>query len=161
MRANVDRVLGRALRGVAYHMVPDIDWNVSVPLHVVDYGVELDFEGEYVSFVWEDGSHQLLAINASLVGGYPSSERTSIVSGPWDDLIGRRLVSVQFGSGVSPCEPEHQWVAQLEFEPDARVWVAAASYFDGGNFVIPCSDEIVVAWSTQAAKSYGLLVAHN
>lgn len=149
MNAAVDNVLGRALTNVAYYMVPNVDWKVSVPLHIVDYGVELDFEGESVSFVWEDGSHRLLTINEPLEGRYPSSERSSIVSCPWDDVIGL------------PEQQEHQWVGQLEFEREARVWVAAASYFDGENFLIPCSDEIVVAWSTEVATSYGLLVLHN
>lgn len=161
MDTAIDGVLGRALKGVAHYMVPTVHWEVSVPLHIVDYGVELNFDGEYLSLVWEDGSHKLLVLGASLEGGYPSPERSSVVASPWDELIGRRLVSGRFGSGESPCGPEHHWVAQLEFERDASVWIAAASYFEGGNLLIPCSDEVVVAWSPDVAHTFGLVVRHN
>jgi hypothetical protein len=158
---SIDRVLGRALTGVGYYNVPTLGWEVAAPIHVVDYGVELDFDGSYVSLYWQDGTYELGAANSPLGGIFPSAERTEIASAPWDAITGTRLVSAQVGYGASPCEPGHRWVAQLAFDGDARIWIAAASYFEDGNMLIPCSDEIVIAWSGETARSYRLLVQQN
>lgn len=157
----IDRVLGRALTGVAYHNVPTVGYGVSPLLHVIDYGVELAFDGAHLSLLWRDGTYELGAVNMSLGDYFPSSERTDIASPPWDDLLGRRLVSARFGFGANPCERDEPWVVQLEFDPDAMIWIAAASYFEQGRMLVPCSSEIVVAWSPETARSFGLVVLQN
>lgn len=154
---DLQALLGQRLERVTYLNIPDHEWRRPVPIHVVDYGIEISLDRHVTRFDWDPDSYALRVATPSRSRGLPRSESTDVSQiKPWAALIGQRVEGVEFGVGAQPCAPPFAWVVRLTFEGPSSIWIAAATHVDGTMRVVPCSDEIVVAWSEPTAHALGL-----
>ena len=96
-----DVPLDRPLRGVRYYTLQNAAWDRHPGLHDLDFGFELDFEGEVCGFTWERGALTLRVSPGPLRDLLPyadSIDPSSIT--PWDELVGSPL---RAASTDGPC----------------------------------------------------------
>lgn len=58
--------LGRAVRAVAYYTLPNAAWDRRAGSHDVDYGLDLDLDGETYGMIWSLHTYTLEILPRSL-----------------------------------------------------------------------------------------------
>jgi hypothetical protein len=110
-----DIPLHRRLRGVRYYTLPDAAWDRHPGLHDLDFGFELDFDGEVRGFTWAQGDSTLRVSPGSMRDLLPFADSIDASSiAPWAALIGSPLRAAM---SDGPCR------LRLLLETGDPIWV--------------------------------------
>ena len=159
--------VGRQLTRAAYISLPDTWFDRVDGVHVVDYGLELEFGDRTLRVdAWLVGRYELVLERDPEIELASNGEVTDVSSmEPWRRVIGSRLHDARLGVGAFPCENDQPWVLTLHLAGEATVWIASASFIPEAAIgrrnlrrsLLPCSDEMVIAWDRSVALELGML----
>jgi hypothetical protein len=157
--------VGRELTRAAYISLPDTWFDLLGDLHIVDYGLELEFGDRMLRVdAWLVGRYELVLERDPEIELVSNGEVTDVSTmEPWRRLIGSRLQDASFGAGAFPCEQDRPWLLTLHLG-EAMVWIASATIIPEtvtgrgtlGRLLLPCSDEMVIAWEQSVALELGM-----
>lgn len=140
--------LDRPLRGVRYYTLQDAAWDRHPGLHDLDFGLELDFEGEVCGFTWAQGDLTLRVSPGSMRDLLPFADSidASLIA-PWAALIGSQLrAAVRDG----PCR------LRLLPETGGPISVVTGNHLDELAELLVCGDSLLVVFDAELARAFGL-----
>ena len=139
---------GRGIRSVTYFTLPDAAWNRRPGLHDLDYGLDLDLDGEVRGVIWGQRDGTLDIVDGSLREQVPLADYFDVSSiTPWDHVVGSPLVEVR-ALGLS--------VLRLTAKGGQRIWMVAGNYVDDSDEVRVCGDSVLIVHDINAARLFGL-----
>jgi len=132
-----DLPLGRPLRRVTYHNLPNMWWARVPGLHVIDYGLDLDLDGETWGIDWLEPQGALHVARHSVLdhlrSGLESVDVTSVH--PWSDAAGDVITAVDT-SGPS--------LIRVSWQRAAPIVLVAGNYIDPIEQILVNGDSLIV-----------------
>jgi hypothetical protein len=139
---------GRPLRAVTYYNLPNTNWQLRPGLHVVDFGLDLELDGEVWMVTWAGvGRGREWALNdergtmAARLGPETETEDASTIA-PWVGVLGKPVEVVE---RLNSC------VIRLGFGAAGRVLLASGWHeaeadvtgIFGPNVLVPSDERLV------------------
>jgi hypothetical protein len=132
---------GRSIRGVTYFNLPNAAWDRRQGLHSLDFGMDLDFDGDLWRVSWigpETGRDDVLNIELGSLRDRLRSEVETVDASsfaPWADTI---------GTSISRIERDGACILRLWAGTSDPIVIVAGTYLDDTDIVLTHGSEVLV-----------------